>query len=276
MGFARLWALDLDGTLLDADGRVFASTARAIELAHSAGVRVVLCTGRRYRRARDAAIELGLAENPLVCNSGALVKDPTTHATLWRADLSHEHFCQVVGLLQTEGANLIAFADRKPEELDFLAATESTGCAFFDEYVRINRSHAEIDAAWVERLIPEARFHVCAIGAREEMRRLEALVLEAHGSHVRTYVQKSPRYLGTMCEVVRADAGKWEAVLALGRTWGIAPAEICAVGDDENDLSMIASAGLGVAMRHAPEHVRAASRVILDPIGLGEYLQGLL
>jgi hypothetical protein len=59
--------------------------------------------------------------------------------------------------------------------------------------------------------------------------------------------------------VIRHDAGKWAAILHLAELWGVGPAEICAVGDDMNDLPMIAGAGLGVAMGHAPASVLAAA-----------------
>jgi hydroxymethylpyrimidine pyrophosphatase-like HAD family hydrolase len=59
--------------------------------------------------------------------------------------------------------------------------------------------------------------------------------------------------------VIRHDASKWAAILHLAELWGLDPSEICAVGDDMNDLPMIVGAGLGVAMGHAPESVLAAA-----------------
>src|SRR5690242_16617880 len=81
----RILALDVDGTLLDPDGTIRPRTADALARASAAGIRPVLCTGRRYRRAFPVAHELGL-DAPVVCNSGALVKDHRNHRTLWRAD----------------------------------------------------------------------------------------------------------------------------------------------------------------------------------------------
>ena len=79
---------------------------------------------------------------------------------------------------------------------------------------------------------------------------------------VRTFVQRSPRYLGTMCEVLRHDASKWAAILHLADLWGVRPEEICAVGDDMNDVPMIRGAGLGVAMGHAPAAVLDAADLV--------------
>src|SRR5438270_411668 len=56
----RLLALDVDGTLLDPAGTLRPRTAEALARAAAAGIRPVLCTGRRYRRAFPVAHELGL------------------------------------------------------------------------------------------------------------------------------------------------------------------------------------------------------------------------
>ncbi len=87
----------------------------------------------------------------------------------------------------------------------------------------------------------------------------QRLVIDRLGSRVQTFVLRSPRYLGTMCEILRHDASKWTAVLQLARLWNVDPTEICAVGDDANDVPMIRNAGLGVAMGHAPDEVLAVA-----------------
>ena len=79
---------------------------------------------------------------------------------------------------------------------------------------------------------------------------------------IQTFVQRVPRYRGTMCEILRHDAGKWAAILHLAQLWGIEPAAICAVGDDVNDIPMIRGAGLGVAMGHARPEILAAADLI--------------
>ena len=45
-------------------------------------------------------------------------------------------------------------------------------------------------------------------------------------------------------------------MLALAERYGIAPAEIMALGDSDNDISMLKAAGLAIAMGNANETVR--------------------
>jgi HAD superfamily hydrolase (TIGR01484 family) len=274
----RILALDVDGTLLDADGTLRPRTAVAVARAARAGIRPVLCTGRRYRRALPVARQLGL-DAPLVCNSGALVKDPGDHCTLWRADLDAPLVAEVLARFQARGELAISFTDRDPDGFDFLIAAAPTGRPLFDEYVELNRRYARIDPAWTSRPAGGGHFHLCAIGTRESMLGFEADVLAVLPGRVRTFVQKSPRYAGTMCEILRHDASKWAAVLHLADLWGVSPAEICAVGDDMNDLPMIRGAGLGVAMGHAPPAVLAAADLVTgdhDHDGVAELVDGVL
>lgn len=255
----KLLALDVDGTLLDSDGVLRPRTAQALARAAEAGIRPVICTGRRYRRARSIAEELRL-DAPIVCNSGALVKRPSDHATLWRARFDPVTLEAVLRLFRQEELPAVSFTDREPDDADFLATHYPTGDPLYDEYVEMNLEHADIHHSWLHGVALVAdHFHVCAIGTREAMLGFEALLHRALPSRVRTFVQKSPRYSGTMCEVLPLEASKWSAVLHLAALWDIHPPEICAVGDDMNDVPMIRGAGLGVAMGHAPEAVRAVA-----------------
>jgi hydroxymethylpyrimidine pyrophosphatase-like HAD family hydrolase len=68
-------------------------------------------------------------------------------------------------------------------------------------------------------------------------------------------------------------------VLYVADRHGIRPEEIVAVGDDINDLPMIAGAGLGVAMGNAKAEVQAAARRVIKSNrdnGLAEFLNDML
>src|SRR6202046_1181665 len=84
--------------------------ARGVARPAAAGIRPVLCTGRRYRRALPIALELGI-DAPLVCNSGAIVKDPNGHRTLWRADLDLGLVADLLSLYAERDELAVSFID---------------------------------------------------------------------------------------------------------------------------------------------------------------------
>jgi Cof subfamily protein (haloacid dehalogenase superfamily) len=285
----QMLALDVDGTLLDRDGTLRPRTLEAVTGAARAGIRPVLCTGRRYRRAWPIALELQI-DAPLVCNSGAIIKDPASHGTIWRADFDRALSAEVLDLFRSLDEPAVVFTDRGSEDADFIIAGYPTGRSDFDDYIRQNLEHAEIrERLWINdvhtadsgsiEIQNDCLFHVCAIGSRARMLEFEAAAHRRIPGRVQTFVQRSVRYSGTMCEILRHDAGKWAAILHLAELWQIDPTEICAVGDEVNDIPMIRHAGLGVAMGHARPEVRAVADLVTsdhDEDGVASLIEKVL
>ena len=218
----RLLALDIDGTIVGRDGLVRPATAAALIRAARAGIRPVLCTGRRYRRALPVARQLGI-EAPIVCNSGALVKEPGDHSTLWRAALSAETLGEVLAILNGRGEPAITIVDHDEDPPDFLVTARPTGRSLFDEYVERNGPYAMVDPNWMMRPERGEHFHLFAVGDRPAMLEVEAALIARLGDRLRTFVLHTSAYAGTMCEILDAAASKWSAVLHLAERWGVAP-----------------------------------------------------
>jgi hydroxymethylpyrimidine pyrophosphatase-like HAD family hydrolase len=99
------------------------------------------------------------------------------------------------------------------------------------------------------------------------------------GDDLYVHVLKSPFYTGWFCEIEPGGVSKWSAIQHLAHDWNIGDDEICAVGDDVNDIPMIKGAGLGVAMGNAVAELKAvADRVAPchDSDGLVEVIRWLL
>jgi hydroxymethylpyrimidine pyrophosphatase-like HAD family hydrolase len=82
-----------------------------------------------------------------------------------------------------------------------------------------------------------------------------------------------------MCEIAPAGITKWSGVMAVASGWGIAPDEICAVGDDVNDIPMIRAAGLGLAMGNARPEVQAVADAVVghhDASGIADVATAVL
>ena len=82
----RMVAIDLDGTLLRKDGTMGERTRLALQAAVRQGIKVVICTGRRFRTTLPILSELQLAV-PVIVHGGLLIKDAGTYETLYHSYL---------------------------------------------------------------------------------------------------------------------------------------------------------------------------------------------
>lgn len=273
----RLLAIDIDGTLVNSLDEVTEPTRLALGRAVAAGIKVVLATGRRYSRALPLVEPLGL-DLPLVTASGALIKHPLSHQTIFQATLERQLLGDLLAIVERAGFEAVLYTDSFAEGFDFYCARLEVERPELADYLRLNPGCHRL---W-PRLIsepPPGVFSGFVIGTREEMLRLHDELQAQLPGMLYTHVLRSPRYIGHMCEIAPAGVTKWSAIEHLAAEWGILPGEICAVGDDVNDLPMIAGAGMGVAMGNAQPEVKAAADFVApthDEDGLAAVVEWLL
>lgn len=272
----RMLALDIDGTLVNSRDEVSAATARAIRSAAAAGIRVVLATGRRYSRTVPLVAPLAI-DSPLITASGALVKRPNDHRTVFRAEFPAPLLIELVRLIDELGHYPFLCADTYAMGFDFYQPRSANLNPETEEYLQLNPGEGRIVDDFFAR--PPDAFAAFALGSEQEMLDLEAALAAALPNQLALHVLRSPRYRGYFCEIAPAGVTKWSAVRRVAQEYGFGDEEICAVGDDVNDLPMILGAGLGVAMGNAVEVVkRAADRVAPahDDDGLAEIVGWLI
>ena len=227
----RLIALDLDGTLLDPAGRITQASKDAIARARAAGVRVVLNTGRPIQEAVWFAGEAG-CDALLSCLGGAAVVDGVRGETLRRWDMPEE-------------------SGRRAQELVVDPfSKESLSRTYPFPIFHSAAVVAEDPRAYLEeRGLPLTKVHGDWNQARyplEELGALPGVQLTASNDHDFELVPD------------RVDKGRAMALIAL--LYGVPLGETAAVGDSDNDLSMLRAAGLPIAMGNAPAAVREAAR----------------
>jgi 5-amino-6-(5-phospho-D-ribitylamino)uracil phosphatase len=256
----RLLAVDIDGTLVNSRDELSDPTREALLRAGEAGIHVVLATGRRYSRSVQLAEPLGI-DVPLVTASGALVKEPRTHRTLYAAEFDAGLLRQTLTTVKRCGFEPVVCADTYAEGIDFFIAQETVESPELTEYLDLNQGCGRILPDLVSDP-PDGVFTGFSMGTRDEMDELERVLREELPGRLYTHVLRSPKYTGFICEWSPAGATKWSAIRQLAQGWGIDDEEVCAVGDDVNDIPMIRAAGLGVAMGNAlPEVKTAADRI---------------
>jgi len=257
MSLYRLLAIDIDGTLVNSRDELSPATREALARAGRSGIRVVLATGRRYSRALHLAEPLGI-DVPLVSASGALVKDPRDHRTLYRAEFDPALLRQTLALVAQCGYDPVVCADTYSEGFDYYYLRAEVESPELSEYLRMNPGCGRIRPDLVENP-PPGVFTGFAMGTHDQMLELDRELQRRIPGKLYTHVLRSPRYTGFMCELAPAGVTKWSAIRRLAAGWGIGDEAICAVGDDVNDVPMIRAAGLGVAMGNAVPEVKAAA-----------------
>ena len=95
----KLFATDLDGTLLGPGDHIHPNDVAAIRAARERGVVVTIATGRLTSRTHHIARALGL-DAPLVCADGGIVACSTTERVLARSTVSRELSLTLLELFQ--------------------------------------------------------------------------------------------------------------------------------------------------------------------------------
>jgi len=273
----HLFVVDIDGTLVNSRNALTAAAREAIAKAMDAGVRVVLATGRRYGRALPLVEPLRL-DVPVITASGALIKLPGSHRTLFRARLERPLLCQVLRIIEDHGYDALLYSDTFEQGFEFFRPPNDMPEPLLAEFLSLNEGWWR---DWPELMVepPEDIFACFAMGTQSDMSRVHEDLQQRLPEQLYTHVLRSPRYKGYMCEIAPAGVTKWSGVRYLAQQWGIADKEICAVGDDVNDLPMIEAAGLGIAMANAlPQVQEAADHVVpsCDEDGIVEAVRLIL
>lgn len=273
----ELLAVDLDGTLLDGGGKLPERNRAALQRAHEAGMRIVLCTGRSFTETRPVLDALGLDLDAAVTLGGALVSEARTGRTLLATPFAHALACEIAQWLLDEGNTVLWVHD--PTE------------AGFDGYaIRGRRRHPAVDI-WIERtpcVIRETdappdgahrALRLTVVDDWEPLRGIAQGVSERFDGRVTFNVIEVRSLKFTVIETFAAPVSKWYGIRALCERWGVDPRRTAAIGDDVNDLPMVRGAGLGMAVANAVDEVREAADVCVarhDDCGVAEAVERVL
>lgn len=241
----RLIALDIDGTLLDSRWQLPEPNRAAINEATRRGIEVALVTGRRYDFAMPVARQL---DSPLtmIVNNGALVR--SSDGTTQLRHLLPRQVAQQI-LLATvpwrEGAAVIF--DRRRENqlmLESLSPDDSLRYAYYSR----NREFIGI-ASPLESCLTEDPIQVMFSGPLEHMRRADTVLRNARfSSQIGIALTLYEARDFAMIDVLHPICSKGFALREWAALRGIAREDVLAIGDNHNDLEMLAFAGIPVVM----------------------------
>ena len=241
----KLLAVDLDGTLLNSGLRLSETNDEAVGAAMERGVLVVLATARFYGIALRTASRLGV-ETPLICSNGALVKRPTDGH-----ELIHLYLDQNLARAVT------TIGDERGWEM-FTTIGEATYMqmrpGIIPERLPGGLKIAEHQSDHVDEGPP-----TCVLVFGEEaVKEISSRFLPDYDGRARFSINR-PNNSAHYVILTHPEADKARALEVVLSELGVPPEQAIAMGDSESDIGMFRLAGLGIAMRNAPDEVQRAA-----------------
>jgi len=249
----RLLALNIDGTLLQTNGRLHKSTREAIEYVQQKGIYVTLVTSRSFPSAKKVAKALKI-KSPLITHQGAYISVPE-EKPIFVKRMNENITYDIVRFLEALPCQIrlvheeFSIANKFKIYHNLLAKTVFTsGDPMFysqqfvpslSEYMHDN----PVTPPKVEVYFEEQRDLEDAKNALEKMyTEIEAIKLD-----------------DLRLDIVPAGVSKLTGLSFLGQQLGFHLKEMVYIGDGLDDIPIIEAAGLGVAMHNADFAVKKAS-----------------
>jgi len=240
------FAIDLDGTLLVGDD-VPEVNRKAVQAASQAGIRVVIATARWAQFAVRLGESLGI-HDPVIACSGAQVFDPAGPGDVYDKRLPPD-FAEALFAICNEERCIatVTLGDQVKIKMDG----------------RPEARHLAPEMRWCAQLHLDSKDlpRVAAIQGSRCVERIRRELGEAFSDRVNVLDSIGPTGK-VILAITSTDATKGAALTETCAHMGIAPSQVVAFGDAENDLDMFQIAGASVAMGQADDATKAAATFV--------------
>lgn len=253
----KLIALDIDGTLMNSKLQITQQTVRALTMAAQQGITVVLSTGRPALECDDIIKKLPCISYVNGCTGAQVVEVKTGKTIAGRYIPTDEakrlyHKIRDLDLMVSAFDPVTGRCHDNKEDLKHCIAVSTPSVA---KHIQAHHVGVESLDAYLDSLDKIIKFYMPCFsdGVIEEVkRRME--------NEPYTVLQCGPADV----EIIPVDTDKGTGLAALAQSLGITAEEVMAIGDSENDLSMLLYAGLPVSMGNGSDSVKACAKYITD------------
>ncbi|MGO1819546.1 MAG: Cof-type HAD-IIB family hydrolase [Senegalia sp. (in: firmicutes)] len=254
----KLIAIDMDCTLLNSEEKVSEKNKEAILKATQKGIQVVVSTGRIFSSATYFAKLLKVATPIIACNGG-YVSEYNPSNIIIENSIKKEDIKKIIKVLD-ENDLYYHFYDNE----NFYTKDLKYNSLKYYEWSKKQNEENKINIEVIENpmeLIEEKDLKVYkmvvvdddiekVIKAREELSKNKniEIVSSMHGSF----------------DIMYKGVSKGKALKELCEIYNIKRGEVIAIGDNENDLSMLEFAGTSVAMGNGIDLVKNYASFVTD------------
>lgn len=251
----KMITTDIDGTLLNNNKQISTHTKEVLQEARRQGIYVVLCSGRPLVGVQEYLSELGLTGNDdyVITFNGAQVQHGTGDRPLIANLLTGQDFCLLDELAHKLGVRGQAVT---PDGNIYLTTPDISPVTVMDSYFTKMLLHVRPAALPTE--VSHLAKYMWADVPKVLDQAIDNLPQKVRDKY---YCVHSEEWF---FEFMHPLATKGQAMVELAGKLKIMPSEVMAVGDQDNDLTMIETAGLGVAMGNANSTVKQEAQVVTE------------
>jgi len=264
----KLLATDMDGTLLDDGKNLSEKNIIALQKAYQQGMEIALCTGRPFHTVEPYLEQIGI-KCWLITNNGAVIRNP------------HKEIMKTHYIDENSLGEVLKILVRKPS-LYFHGSDEKytyvkSRWSRFGNLYRFERKSQKSHLRSLGRALQAACFTstyqlVNFETFIEQGYRMTNLIVISSDYHLLEAKKKQLKELPDIfvtrsgndnMEILDKHATKGNALKILANNLRISPETIVAIGDHDNDLSMIEYAGMGIAVKNATESLKKNADMVV-------------
>ena len=258
----RLLGVDIDGTLLNPEFQISPADMAGLRRAHAAGVEVVVVTGRRHTFALPIVQQLGF-DVWVISSNGAITR--SLSGETFHRDMLPAQTCRrlCAGMREFRGNTVLTFD------------TEAKGAIVLEHMDELNVSiqrWLEKNLQYIDFVVPienaltsdpvQAMFCGPIPRMQQALATLAASNLDKDITVLRT--EYAARDL-SIVDVLNQGCSKGHALERWASYRGIPRKEVMAIGDNYNDIEMLAFAGVPFIMGNAAEELRRDGWMVTLP-----------
>ncbi|MEI7473737.1 MAG: Cof-type HAD-IIB family hydrolase [bacterium] len=249
----KMIVLDIDGTIMDSNFQISERVKNTINLCQSKGIKVVLATGRMHAAAVPIAQKIGLT-GPIISYQGSVIREYTPKdKTLREQKIDFPTALEVIKELRKFDGQINFFTENQ------LYVENVTDLLI--EYTEKRNINFETVSNFEELSELSPIKLLCIHKNSEKLTMIKEQLRAKFSQDLNIF--KSTEYF---CEIVDKYASKGNAINYLAELWNIKNSQILSIGDHENDIEMLKTSGVSVAMGNAIEAVKAVTTYITETV----------
>lgn len=247
-----LVAVDMDGTLLHNDKSISDYTINVLRKIVEKGILLVPASGRPLNGMKAAVLNNVKGIKYAICSNGAMLMDVQKEKSISETGIPIEKALEALTYLEQFPVAVYVHTDRGTFRAE---GWEKTGLSEKYPYIRFSEGTVKN----LGEFLRTSGVNVMKMGAYILTDELAQKLLEK-GSPIPgiAFLRSGDGII----ELNSINASKGNALCILCEKLGIQLENVLAIGDNENDISMLQAAGISAAMRNAEDDVKQAAKFV--------------